>query len=91
MPDPISVHVQSITTLSRQTLYLGSDDAEHLRGKRVLIVDDVISTGESLKALEALVNKAGGNIVGKVAVLAEGDAADRDDIIFLEKLPVFPK
>ncbi|MBQ1473892.1 MAG: adenine phosphoribosyltransferase [Ruminococcus sp.] len=91
MPDPISVNVQSITTLSRQTLYLGSDDAEHMKGKRVLIVDDVISTGESLKALEALVNKAGGEIVGKAAVLAEGDAADRDDIIFLEKLPVFPK
>ena len=91
MPDPISVNVQSITTLSQQTLYLGSDDAEKMKGRRVLIVDDVISTGESLRALEALVNKAGGNIVGEVAVLAEGDAADRDDIIFLEKLPVFPK
>ncbi|MBQ6336417.1 MAG: adenine phosphoribosyltransferase [Ruminococcus sp.] len=91
MPDPISVNVQSITTLSQQTLYLGSDDAEHMRGKDVLIVDDVISTGESLHALEALVEKAGGNIVGKAAVLAEGDAADRDDIIFLHKLPVFPK
>lgn len=91
MPDPISVNVQSITTLSRQTLHLGSDDAEKMKGKRVLIVDDVISTGESLLALEALVNKAGGIIVGKAAVLAEGKAADRDDIIFLEKLPVFPK
>lgn len=91
MPDPISVNVQSITTLSQQTLYLGSDDAEHMRGKDVLIVDDVISTGESLHALEALVEKAGGNIVGKAAVLAEGDAANRDDIIFLQKLPVFPK
>lgn len=91
MPDPISVQVQSITTLSRQTLFLGSDDAEAMKGKRILIIDDVISTGESLKALEALVNKAGGQIVGKAAVLAEGDAADRDDIIFLEKLPVFPK
>ena len=91
MPDPISVNVQSITTLSQQTLYLGSDDAEHMRGKDVLIVDDVISTGESLHALEALVEKAGGNIVGKAAVLAEGDAANRDDIIFLHKLPVFPK
>ena len=91
MPDPISVNVKSITTLSQQTLYLGSDDAELMRGKRVLIADDVISTGESLRALDALVNKAGGNIVGQVAVLAEGDAADRDDIIFLEKLPVFPK
>lgn len=91
MPDPISVHVLSITTLSRQTLYLGRDDADKMKGKRVLIVDDVISTGESLKAIEELVGIAGGNIVGKAAVLAEGDAADRDDIIFLEKLPVFPK
>ncbi len=91
MPDPISVNVKSITTLSQQTLYLGSDDAEKMKGKRVLIVDDVISTGESLRALDALVQKAGGKIVGQVAVLAEGDAADRDDIIFLEKLPVFPK
>ena len=91
MPDPISVNVKSITTLSQQTLFLGSDDAERMKGKRVLIVDDVISTGESLRALEALVEKSGGNIVGKAAVLAEGDAADRDDIIFLEKLPVFPK
>ena len=86
MPDPISVNVQSITTLSQQTLFLGSDDAEKLSGRRVLIVDDVISTGESLRALEALVKKAGGEIVGEAAVLAEGDAADRDDIIFLEKL-----
>ena len=91
MPDPISVNVKSITTLSQQTLFLGSDDAERMKGKRVLIVDDVISTGESLRALEALVEKSGGNIVGKAAVLAEGDAADRDDIIFIEKLPVFPK
>ena len=91
MPDPISVRVHSITTLSQQTLYLGRDDADKLKDKRVLIVDDVISTGESLKAIEELVHMAGGNIVGKVAVLAEGDAADRDDIIFLEKLPVFPK
>ena len=91
MPDPICVHVTSITTLSQQTLYLGRDDADKMKGKRVLIVDDVISTGESLKAIELLVEKAGGNIVGKAAVLAEGDAADRTDIIFLEKLPVFPK
>ena len=91
MPEPISVRVQSITTLSQQTLYLGSDDADFMKGKRVLIVDDVISTGESLRALELLVQKSGGDIVGKIAVLAEGDAADRDDIIFLEKLPVFPK
>ena len=91
MPDPISVNVRSITTLNQQTLFLGSDDVEKMRGRRVLIVDDVISTGESLRAVEALVEKSGGIIVGKVAVLAEGFAADRDDIIFLEKLPVFPK
>ena len=91
MPDPICVEVKSITTLSRQTLFLGSDDAEAMKGKRVLIVDDVISTGESLKALEKLVAKTGGEIVGKVAVLAEGAAADRGDILFLEQLPVFPK
>ena len=91
MPDPISVDVRSITTARDQKLFLGSDDVEKLKGKRVLIVDDVISTGESLEALKQLVEKAGGNIVGMAAVLAEGDAAERDDIIFLEKLPVFPK
>ena len=91
MPSPISVNVRSITTQRVQTLYLGADDAEKMNGKRVLIIDDVISTGESLKALEALVSKAGGKTVGRAAVLAEGDAADRNDIIFLEKLPVFHK
>ncbi len=91
MPEHIEVEVKSITTANMQKLYLGSDDVKLLEGKRVLIVDDVISTGESLKALESLTEKAGGNIVGKAAVLAEGEAADRDDIIFLEKLPVFPK
>lgn len=91
MPDPISVEVKSITTNKLQKLYLGSDDVEKLKGKRVLIVDDVISTGESLEALKMLVEKSGGIIVGMAAVLAEGDAANRDDIIFLEKLPVFPK
>ena len=91
MPDPISINVNSITTKNTQTLYLGKDDADKMKGKRVLIVDDVISTGDSLKALEALVEKSGGVIVGKAAVLAEGDAADRDDIIFLEKLPLFFK
>ena len=91
MHSPISVNVRSITTQRVQTLYLGADDAEKMNGKRVLIIDDVISTGESLKALEALVSKAGGKTVGRAAVLAEGVAADRNDIIFLEKLPVFPK
>ncbi|MCH5304447.1 MAG: adenine phosphoribosyltransferase [Ruminococcus sp.] len=91
MPEYVNVEVRSITTLSLQKLYVGTDDINKIKGKRVLIVDDVISTGESLIALEKLVEKAGGNTVGKVAVLAEGDAAERDDIIFLEKLPVFPK
>lgn len=91
MPDPVSVEVKSITTLHVQELFLGRDEADRLKGRRVLIVDDVISTGESLLALEKLVETAGGEIVGKVAVLAEGDAADRDDIIFLEKLPLFFK
>jgi len=89
MRDVISAEVKSITTAKVQSLCLGSNEVAALKGKRVLIVDDVISTGESLKTLELLVEKAGGNIVGKMAVLAEGEAADRDDIIFLEKLPLF--
>ena len=89
MPDPISVNDRSITTLALQKLYLGSDDAELIRGKKILIVDDVISTGGSLKAMEALVAKAGGTVAGRMAVLAEGGAADRKDICFLERLPVF--
>ena len=90
MTNPISVNVRSITTFSVQTLYLSQEDAAQLRGKRVAIIDDVISTGESLRALEELVKAAGGNIVARAAVLAEGEAADREDLIFLEKLPVFP-
>ncbi|MBR5516694.1 MAG: adenine phosphoribosyltransferase [Firmicutes bacterium] len=89
MKDIISTEVNSITTKNTQKLYIGGDEAAKLRGKRVLIVDDVISTGESLRAIEVLVEQAGGNIVGRAAVLAEGDAAERDDIIFLEKLPLF--
>lgn len=89
--NPISFEVQSITTKAVQRLYLAENRAERLKGKRVLIVDDVISTGASLAVLEHLVSQAGGNIVGRAAVLAEGEAAERDDIIFLEKLPVFPK
>jgi adenine phosphoribosyltransferase len=81
--------VKSITTAKEQTLYLDVADAEMMKGKRILIVDDVISTGESLKALEALVEKAGGIVAGRMAVLAEGDAQERDDIIYLEKLPLF--
>ena len=89
MPDPLCVDDRSITTRAAQKLYLGSDDAAFLRGKRVLIVDDVISTGGSLKAMEALVEKAGGTVAGRMAVLAEGGAAERKDIMFLQKLPVF--
>ncbi len=89
MQSPIHVEVKSITTEKLQMLYLDSAEADYLTGKRVLIIDDVISTGESLNALETLVNSAGGKIVGKAAVLAEGDAADRKDIIYLEKLPLF--
>ena len=81
--------VRSITTDAEQHLYLDGKDAEKMRGKKILIVDDVISTGESLKALEALVEKAGGNICGRMAILAEGDAIDREDIIYLEELPLF--
>ncbi len=89
MPDPISVEDKSITTVAQQKLYLGADDAAVIRGKKILLVDDVISTGGSLKAMEALVEKAGGTVTGRMAVLAEGGAADRSDILFLEKLPVF--
>lgn len=89
MPDPISVEDKSITTVAQQKLFLGSDDADLIRGKKILLVDDVISTGGSLKAMEALVEKAGGTVTGRMAVLAEGGAADRKDILFLEKLPVF--
>ena len=89
MQDIVSVSVNSITTAKEQKLYLDGADAKRLRGKRVLIVDDVISTGESLKALEALVEYAGGNICGRMAILAEGDAQNRSDLIYLEKLPLF--
>lgn len=91
MRNPVSVSVKSITTESTQTLYLSEEDFLNLKGKKVLIIDDVISTGESLKALEKLVLESAGKVVGKAAVLAEGEAADRKDIIFLEKLPLFFK
>ena len=81
--------VRSITTAKDQTLYLDTADAELMKGKRILIVDDVISTGESLAALEALVEKAGGVICGRMAILAEGEAQDREDLVYLEKLPLF--
>ena len=91
MTNPIKVEVKSITTDHIQTLYLSEEDCAMLKGKRILIVDDVISTGESLSALEDLVHEIGGNVVGKAAVLAEGDAKDRMDIIYLEPLPLFFK
>ncbi len=89
MRDIIDVSVRSITTAKEQRLYLDGADARRMQGKRILIVDDVISTGESLLALEALVEKAGGMICGRMAILAEGDAQDREDLIYLEKLPLF--
>ena len=91
MKNPIHVEVKSITTARLQNLYLSEEDYKFLNGKRILIVDDVISTGESLSAIEMLVNKAGGIIAGKACVLAEGDAAKRNDIIYLEPLPLFHK
>ena len=89
MSGVFEVNVKSITTMSMQKLVIDTADAELIKGKRMLIVDDVISTGESLRAMEKLVTAAGGIIVGRMAVLAEGDAADRDDIITLAPLPVF--
>ena len=91
MGNPIKVSVRSITTQKEQTLYLGETDVELLKGKRVLIVDDVISTGESLASVRELVKTADGIEAAACAFLAEGDAANRDDIIFLEKLPLFFK
>lgn len=91
MDNPVKVTVNSITTQNQQTLFLGHEDGDLLDGKRILIVDDVISTGDSLNAVKALVEEFGGNIVATCAVLAEGDAADRDDIVFLEPLPLFFK
>jgi len=81
--------VQSITTVGEQKLYLDGKDADLMRGKKVLIVDDVASTGASLAAVEQLVKAAGGEICGKMAILAEGDAIARGDIIYLEPLPLF--
>lgn len=91
MENLLKVSVNSITTQREQTLYLGETEISKMRGKRCLIIDDVISTGESLKALEKLVLEAGGTIAGKMAILAEGDASERDDIIVLGKLPLFDK
>ena len=89
MRDVLDVAVRSITTAKEQHLYLDGEDATKMKGKRILIVDDVISTGESLLAIERLVEAAGGIVAGRMAILAEGEAQKRDDIIYLEKLPVF--
>ena len=89
MTGVFEVAVKSITTAKEQRLYLDTADAEMMKGKRILIVEYVISTGESLRALEVLVEKAGGIIAGRMYILAEGDAQDRPDIIYLEKLPLF--
>ena len=89
MTGVFEVTVRSITTEGEQKLYLDTADAEMMKGKRILVVDDVISTGESLKAIEALVEKAGGIIAGRMCILAEGDAIDRDDIVYLNPLPLF--
>lgn len=91
MRNPLEVTVNSITTKNEQKLFLGETEVNKIKGKRVLIVDDVISTGESLAAVRELVSKAGGIEAAACAFLAEGDAADRTDIIFLEKLPLFFK
>ena len=91
MGNPIKVSVRSITTQKEQTLYLGEAEVNLIKGKKILIVDDVISTGESLGAVRNLVEKAGGIEAASCAILAEGDAADREDIIYLEKLPLFFK
>lgn len=91
MRNPLDVKVTSITTQHEQHLILGESDVDKIKGKKVLIVDDVISTGESLNAIRELVKQAGGIEAASCAFLAEGDAADRKDIIFLEKLPLFFK
>ena len=89
MHDPLQVSVSSITTHQKQELFLDKPDAARIKDGRVVLIDDVISSGESLEGLELLAQKAGAQIIGKAAILAEGDAAKRDDIIYLEALPLF--
>lgn len=89
MEDPICVEDESITTMGKQRLYLSQDDVGLIRGRKVLLVDDVISTGGSMKAMKEITEKAGGRVIGEAAILAEGDAAKREDIIFLAPLPLF--
>ncbi|GAA4714386.1 phosphoribosyltransferase family protein [Brevibacillus fulvus] len=90
MEQPLINEVVSITTQKKQLLCLDGADAKEIAGKRVAIIDDVISTGKSLQAIEDLVVQAGGNVVARAAILAEGSAAERTDIVFLQKLPLFP-
>jgi len=89
MTGVFDVAVHSITTDADQHLYLDTADAEKIKGKRILLVDDVISTGESIQAVEELIERAGGTVAGKMSILAEGAAQLREDIVYLEKLPVF--
>lgn len=89
MKNPVKIDDQSITTANKQTLVIDQSDIDQMNGKRLLLVDDVISTGGSMHAIEALVSKSSGTIVGRCAVMAEGDAAERKDIFFLQTLPLF--
>lgn len=89
MKNPVKIDDQSITTANKQTLVIDQSDIDQMNGKRLLLVDDVISTGGSMHAIEALVSKSSGTIVGRCAALAEGDAAERKDIFFLQTLPLF--
>ena len=91
MKRPVEIAARTITTADEQRLVMDQDELDEMDGKRILIVDDVISTGGALLALEAVASHSKGTVVGKAAVLAEGDAANRSDIIFLEKLPLFFK
>lgn len=89
MEEPLSVDVESITTIGNQKLYLPREDLHLIQGKRVGIIDDVVSTGESLKSLEELIEQAGGNVTVKASILAEGDAINRSDLVYLQELPLF--
>ena len=88
MQDGLSARVKSITTENMQTLYLSAHDAELIKGRRVALVDDVVSTGGSLSAMQSLVEQAGGEVAVNAAVLAEGAAAERRDLIYLAAIPV---
>ncbi len=89
MQDGISVsYGSSITTGKNQEFYLSKHDIELIKGKKVAIVDDVVSTGESLKGLEDLVEKAGGVVTKKLFVLAEGKAKERKDICYIASIPI---